>query len=260
MAYYSPYLNLGNGQDGPTSWAGKGQAGNAGSIPPSTAPLMNQQTSGIKPVGNPYPGTTNYKMTSGKGMTMDQGIGLGASAVTGIADAMSQKSTDPMDYSIDPWAGFVGSGKGMASGGWIGAVIGGSVAQLGTFNKVHSALRNTSDNVQATSTDALGRPVYNGQSIQNAAATNKALRQGVKAINSSIDPATHLISYVRGTERQLKRKIRRMRSSTQDAQQDFTNQANSYNANQLGMANYQNAANKTNRMRSLYSAGNSQLY
>ncbi len=261
MAYNNPYDIIGNysGNSG-VSPQFSGQAGQA-LAPAQQAAQQRFNTNMYNLSRNPLPTGPGYQQDKTfMGMNGNQAVSTGIGAIAGLADTLAQKSTDPMDFSVDKWAGYSGSAKGFASGGPWGAIIGGSLAQLGTFNKVHENLNNLQTGVNATQTDALGRPMYSGTDVTHAQHNLNALRKGVKAINTSVDPATHLISTIRGTERQLQRKRKALHLGVQAAQRDFNASANTYNQNQLAMNQYRDIMNKNNRMRSLYNIGNSTLY
>ena len=194
-----------------------------------------------------------------RGLT-DQQIAQGIGGLGAVAGAMTTKSTDPMDFSVDPWAGYTGSAAGFGSSGLVGAIVGGATAQLETFNKVHSSLDKLNTGVTVMDTDAMGRPIYSSQSVLNAAATDKALREGQKAIDTSLDPATHVISWIRGTGREIKRGRRRLRENTQSAQADFSKRAAANNQMELALAQYNRTNDKGRRLQSLYNIGNQPLY
>src|SRR5690606_24490632 len=73
-----------------------------------------------------------------------------------------QGAAGTTDFSIDPNAGFKGSGAGFAKGGVVGAIIGGVSAQIGTFSKANRNLDNLNTDIQGVQTDAYGRPIYIG--------------------------------------------------------------------------------------------------
>jgi hypothetical protein len=246
MAYYNPYMNLGgDGKPlpvkGPDFSQRFGPNGNAGTV-----------------------GTGGQAGAQGKtfmGMNREQGIATGISAIGSIAGAMNQNQvTDPMDFSIDPMAGFTGSAKGFGSGGPVGAIIGGAVAQLETFNKVHNNLKKLDDNVNTIQTDSLGRPMYAGADVVNAQRNINALRRGLKATHTGLSGSTHAISWIRGTGKALRRKQRRLRESIQAGQQDYNRKAQELSGNQLAMDQYSQIMNKGNRLRSIYNIGNQGLY
>ena len=248
MAYTNPYELTGAGLYSGDSSRLAGQAGQL-TGGQSVQAMGNKN---IKPIANPSP-------YSSQSFDWGKAGNIGASTLGGLADTLSQKSTDPMDFSVDKWAGYSGSAKGFASGGPWGAIIGGSLAQLGTFNKVHSNLSALNTGVNATQYDANGRPLYSGQEVTAAQGNVNALRKGVKAINTSVDPATHLISFIRGTERQIQRKRRRLTQGIQAGQADYNRVANQANEADTAMSQYRSTMNKSNRLRSLYNIGN-QLY
>jgi hypothetical protein len=243
--HYNPYLNLG----------GQGQA------LPVQGPDWNKR---FGPNGNE--GTVGNGGQAGAGnkgfmgMSKDQAIGTGISAVGGLADAMSKQASDPGDFSIDPMAGITGSAKGFATGGPWGAIIGGALAQLQTFNKVHSNLKDLQDNVNTTQRDAYGRPMYAGADVVTGQRNINALRKGLKATHTGLSGSTHVISWIRGTGKALRRKQKRLRESIQAGQQDFNNQSAAASQQELAMQQYQGMQNKGNRMRSLYNIGNQSLY
>lgn len=245
--YYNPYLNLGeNGQVLPT--------GNLNQY------LNNPNYSGQYSGAPQQSGQAGAQGKTFLGMSKDQAIGTGISAIGGIADAMGKQTSDPGDFSIDPMAGITGSAKGFASGGPWGAIIGGAVAQLQTFNKVHENLKNLSDNVNTVQVDSLGRPMYSGVDVTNAQRNINALRKGLKATHTGLSGSTHVISWIRGTGKALRRKQRRLRESIQAGQQDFNRQATTMAQTDLAMDQYKQLMNKGDRFRSLYNIGNQGLY
>jgi hypothetical protein len=244
--FYNPYMSLG----------GEGKPMPTGNL---NQYLNNPNYSGAYKQSPQQAGQAGQGKTF-LGMNKDQAIGTGISAIGGIDDAFGKQTSDPMDFSIDPMAGFTGSAKGFASGGPWGAIIGGAVAQLETFNKVHANLKKLDDSVNTVQRDAAGRPMYSGVDVTNAQRNIGALRKGLKATHTGLSGSTHVISWVRGTGKALRRKQKRLTQSIQAGQQDFNNQAQAANSQDLAMDQYRQITNKNNRFRSLYNIGNQSLY
>jgi hypothetical protein len=137
------------------------------------------------------------------------------------------------DFTVDQYAGFKGSGQGFASGGPIGAIIGGVTAQVGQFRNVNKELDKLQTGVEGVTYDMYGRPSYAGGNINQAQANISALNKGIKRLNKThLDPATNIISSVTGTRRKMKRKRAALEAGIRSAQKEF-NEAELTNRNQM---------------------------
>jgi hypothetical protein len=233
MAYYNPYYDF--------TKSGSDFLKDSGA---------NTQSGGniTKPVGNtanPYQQQQPARDWTG---ALIGGLGQVGSAL--------QQPNNPDDFSVDGMAGYSGSAQGFASGGAVGAIIGGVTAQFGTFNKVHQNLNKLDTGVNVSAIDPItGRPVYQGSGAVGAKQTMGALNQGQKAINKSYDPATHVISKVFGTGRKLRRKRSELEQNLRSGQQQFNAQTEQFNAQQAATTQYNGLLNNQNRLKNLYSIG-----
>lgn len=189
--------------------------------------------------------------------------GVAGAAAAGLSqlDTTSQANPQAPDaFEIDQWAGYKASGQGFATAGPFGAIIGGAVAQLNTFNNVHKNLDALDRSVGGVNGyDAYGRPIYNSGAIANKFDTLKALKRGAYRTTHTLDPGQPTIALIRGTRRKLRKAAADVTKNIQFAQQDFTNKANQYNAQELAMAQYNQSLNNRNRINTLYNIGQ-QLY
>lgn len=182
---------------------------------------------------------------------MDYGK-MAQGAMSGFA-AGAANSQPVGDFNVDQYAGFKGSGQGLASGGPIGAIIGGVTAQFGQFKKVNENLKNLDTSVEGVSYDAYGRPVYNSSAFTQANANIGALDKGIKKLNRThLDPATNLISSFSGTRRRMKRRRGEIMSNIQAAQQNYNQSESDYRNQTMAQQDYYKRLNNNNRMYNVY--------
>lgn len=200
----------------------------------------------------------------GKGAGIAGGIGTIAGALSNLD--MGNKAPNPSNqfdhdaFEIDQWAGYKASGQGFASGGPIGAIAGGAIAQLGTFNRVHSNLDRLDRSVAGTQgVDAYGRPIYNSSGVANQYRNLAALKKGAYRTTHTLDPGQPTIALIRGTRRKLRKAARDVQTNIGYANQDYTNKTNAYNQQEMAMNQYNQMLNNRNRLNTLYNIG-TQLY
>jgi hypothetical protein len=197
-----------------------------------------------------YGDSSTWLDEGGGGMNFDwqqsmQGFGAGLSA--GAAN-----SQPVGDFNVDALAGFKGSGQGLASGGVIGAIVGGASAQYGQFKNVNDNLNALDTSVGGVTYDAYGRPVYQAGNVLNAKANIEGLNQGINKLNKThLDPATNLISSFSGTRRKMKRKRAELLGGIQTAQQDYNQADLRYRDQSLQRQEYLERMNN-NRLFNLY--------
>jgi hypothetical protein len=213
-------------------------------------------------------GGGNQATGQGGGMMGKPGIaGIGGALASGLSSLdMGNKTPNPSnqfnqdDFEIDQWAGYKASGQGFASAGPFGAIIGGAIAQLGTFNKVHNNLGKLDRSVAGTQgVDAYGRPIYNAGGIANQYKNLNALKKGAYRTTHTVDPGQPTIALIRGTRRKLRKAARDVQTNIGYANQDYTNKTNAYNQQEMAMNQYNQLLNNRNRMNTLYNIG-TQLY
>lgn len=173
--------------------------------------------------------------------------------VTSGLAAGAANSQPVSDFNIDQYAGFKGSGQGLASGGVIGAIIGGVTAQYGQFSKVNKNLNNLQTGVEGVTYDAYGRPSYAGGNITQAYGNLDELDKGISKLNKThLDPATNVISSFTGTRRKMKRKRAALQQGVQKAQQDYNTSELDYRNQMLARSDYMDRINNNDRMYNLY--------
>jgi hypothetical protein len=156
------------------------------------------------------------------------------------------------DFSIDPNAGFKGSGAGLMKGGVVGAIAGGIAAQIGTFSEANKNLRNLDTSIQGVQYDAYGRPMYHGSEFLTAQNNIDALNKGERSIKRTIDPATRVFSGLFGTRKKIRRKRRELNRNLRAGQQSYNQQAEQYNASQTARNAYYDSFNRDERLYNLY--------
>jgi hypothetical protein len=237
MAYYNPYYEY-------SKTGGDFVKESGANLGTPRMPSSNE----IVPAGS----TTG---AAGGGRDWSGAIVQGLGATTA---ALSEQSANPNDFSVDPWAGYKGSAQGLASGGVIGAIIGGVTSQIGTFSKVNKNLNKLDTNVNATDIDPItGRPVYRSQAAINANSTYNDLEKGKKAIDRSFDPMTQTAGWFTGTRKKIKRKQRELNQGLMAANQNYNDKAVLANQQQMAQDQYSQLMNNQSRMQNLYSIGTS---
>lgn len=217
-----------------------------------------------RPASQDFQAPVNFQMPNQPGGPPQQGGGQqggfgqwfqGQDKMQGITaglQAGASNANPEGDFSVDPYAGFKGSGQGLMSGGPIGAIVGGITAQAGQFSKINKNLKNLQTGVEGTTYDEYGRPVYAGENIANANANINELDKGEKALKFKGDPATQMFAKVFGTKKKIRRKRGALQRGIQQAQAGF-NEADVTARNQANaMEDYFERLNPQGRMNNLY--------
>jgi hypothetical protein len=200
--------------------------------------------------GNPQYQQQGNWFQNNPGATSDQS---GAGTYIAAAASMMPNTKDGQ-FSIDRNAGFKGSGEGLASGGVIGAVVGGVTKQWGQQSEVKKALNNLDTSVQGVQYDAYGRPSYGGASVIQAQSNIDELNKGEASMKGGIDPATSVFSMA--NKRRIRRKRSELKTNMIKAQQTY-NQADVSNRSQMNsLEDYYQRKNPTNRMYNIYNRYN----
>lgn len=246
MAYYNPYTQLAN----------------------------NQQLSGVQDrTGGDFLKDMNFKMQAPRQVNPSEiqstqpnpyqqqsfmgqyGNGI-AAGVGQIANSLSQPNTNPNDFSVDPFAGYKGSGQGLLQGGVIGAIAGGIAGQVGTWKNAIQNVKNVNTGVNVAGVDPVtGRPLYNGQNVIDANKTMGALDKGAKKAEKSYDPLNFVINGFSGLSRKARGKRAQLGRSIQVGKDDYNRKAETFNQQELAMAQYNEMVNNQSRLRNLYSIG-----
>jgi hypothetical protein len=172
-------------------------------------PYYTQQTTDL-PTSETNPGESGGN--GGNWMGAVSAAGQGLSAAAGGEEGR---------FSIDPNAGFTGSFQGLGSGGVAGAIIGGISSQMGTFGRVNKNLKSFNAGFDGYDVDSYGDVQYNAEAFNSANRNVSELRDGQKAINKSIDPATRVFSGLYGTKKKLRKAQRQQELSLQNQQNEF---------------------------------------
>lgn len=179
-----------------------------------------------------------------------QDIGQG---IAGGLSAGAANSQPIGDFNIDQYAGFKGSGQGLAAGGPIAAALGGITAQVGQFRNVNENLRNLNTSVDSVTYDAYGRPVYQGSNLVNAQQNLNELDSGINKLNKThLDPATNLFSSAFGTRRRMKRKRAELSQGIQSAQQQYNQAEQNFRNQSIQRSEYYDRLNDRSRLYNLY--------
>ena len=212
---------------------------------PDQTPLIAGQNI---PTGEKQP----FDMNNAAGQAMNAfGAGMG-----GYAQGV--QGTDR--FSVDPFAGYVGSAQGMASGGVVGAIAGGIGAQVGTFSEVNKNLKGLQTGVNLTQTSATGQPLYAGGAYTEAAQNIEDLNAGEKAITGSLDPATRVFSGLFGTRKRIRKKRGQLEGNLQKAQQEFNRADVNYDQQLASREAYRKRRDMSNRLYNLYSTPSQRFY
>jgi hypothetical protein len=192
-------------------------------------------------MNNPY--FTNIKAWWEK---QDKAKGLESGMSAGAANSAPKDQ-----FSVDKYAGFKGSGQGLASGGVIGAIVGGATAQIGQFSNVNKAIKNLDTTVEGLQYDANGRPVYGGESINAAQENISALEKGEDSLKGGIDPATKAFAWAFGTKKKLRKAQSKLRKGVEKSQNNFNQASREFQSQQNQSEDYLQRMNN-NRLYSLY--------
>lgn len=162
----------------------------------------------------------------------------------GLASAVPEQ--DRGRFEIDPNAGYTGSLKGFASGGPVGAIIGGIGSQVGNFSKVNRAIKDLDTTVDGYQYDENGQIQFNGQAYTQAIQDAGDLQKGIDSIGKSKDPATYLFAAAYGTKKKARRKQDELSRGYAASQMAF-NQGNiAQKRQQLAQQQYQDLISKRN--------------
>jgi hypothetical protein len=194
----------------------------------------------------------------GSWMQNNQWAGQDTSGVGGIGAAVTSAIPNPNEgdrFSIDPYAGYKGSFKGLAAGGVVGAIVGGVGAQVGQFSKISKELKNLDTSVEGVQYDAYGRPVYGSGSVTGAFSTDSELSKGEKSLSNKnlfTDPANFAFSKAFGTKRKIRRKRNELQTNIRSAQGEFNTADANYRQQANQMEDYFERMNSNNRMYNVY--------
>lgn len=207
----------------------------------------------------PYTGSAPYTSAGATapktGGQWKEGYGNVAGAASAATSGFVQGQEGVDNFSIDPFAGYVGSGKGFMSGGTIGAIAGGVAAQVGQFSKINRNLKNLDTSVDLAGMSATGAPVYQGDAYAQAQGNINALQDGQDALNKKgwYDPANLVFSGIFGTKRKIKEAKDKINEGIARAQEDYNKADQNYDQAQIRQQDYNKRRNNTARLYNLYS-------
>jgi hypothetical protein len=256
MAYFNQYYNNQRYQmqgDIPRNYQVPGYYRN--NTPSFKSPEVQQYNTPNFGNSMQTPGLSMNGAGAGGGEGQEQG-GVSGGDIANYANTainsytQGQQSTD--GFSIDPNAGFKGSFQGLASGGVVGAIIGGISSQVGTFSQANKNLKNLNTSVQGYQVDAEGNPIFQGSAFQDADTKINQLNDGTKSINRSFDPATHAFSAMFGTKKKIRRARKKLEAGRIRAQSQYNQAKETANQSRLSRESYEQSMNNYSRMYNLY--------
>lgn len=239
---YNPYVQVSTWQNNPyyQEWMAK-----------NTNDYQNFQNS------FEYQGEQNKPNTTGQKAVNAVGIGL--------QNYEAAKANTP-SFSIDPYAGYMGSAEGFMSGGTYGAIAGGIGSQIGQFQQVNDNLGNLSTSVNAYDT-INGNPYYKGGAVLEAMSKLKALDEGAASLETDnplgewgqtftglgmADPSTQIFNNLFGTSDKIARKQKQLKKQLVQGQQGYNTAETDYQRQQRAMSDYYKRSNPYRRQTNLY--------
>lgn len=191
------------------------------------------------------------------GAQLNPGMFMGA--IGQLGSSLANRSSNPYDFNTNSAAPLVGAAQGFATGGPVGAVIGGVAGVINrreSYKQASNNVKNINGSVDLSGVDPItGKPTFNSGAAIEATTTIDSLNNSNKKRRKGLFRTGDDLALAHG----MQLKANELSGGLQTGRDEFNSSMRNYNAQQQAMTQYNQLLNNQNRLRSLYSIG-TQLY